>query len=104
GELSDPKVVQIISTIGISEQNTIDLHIYPNPAHGQITIKSSRSVNTSLMIRLTDVLGKVMRSKQIESAADGFTHQLDITDIPNGIYFLRVEGDGVRSSLKLVIQ
>ena len=104
GELSDPKVVQIISTIGISEQNTIDLHIYPNPAHGQITIKSSRSVNTSLMIRLTDVLGKVMRSKQIESAADGFTHQLDIADIPNGIYFLRVEGDGVRSSLKLLIQ
>ncbi len=58
-----------------------NVYAYPNPTKGLFTIK----VNRQQTIEITDVLGKIVKKKNIVSD----TETIDLSMQPNGIYFIK---------------
>ena len=68
------------------------LRIYPNPANNKITIDA----DDVLDIKLFDVLGK-----QISSTKQ---NQLDVSNLPEGVYFIQVQTKQGNTSQKIIVQ
>jgi hypothetical protein len=81
--------------VGIDETIEDQLILFPNPATEQITLQLSTQNVTD--IRLTDLLGKTVR--QFPLGAE----RLDVSDVKEGVYLLRVESNGGASSRKIAI-
>jgi hypothetical protein len=84
-------------SVGINENNEIVLSIYPNPSNGLITIEGLDSHNMSSVL-LYNTQGKVLKTIQVETEI----YKLDITDLPNGMYLLRVQDNEGNTSTHTV--
>ena len=74
---------------GILEHQSEELHIYPNPTSGNLTIeKNVRTLNESF-IEIVDVSGRIVHQEKFSSSM----MQLDIKAIPSGYYLLKVKDD-----------
>jgi hypothetical protein len=72
---------------------TQGFHIYPNPTTGQLRIKGYELQISD--IEIFDVFGRMLNAKyRMQNAKDEVV--MDISHLPNGIYFLRVEGKTVK--------
>lgn len=81
-----------LSYDNVSNPTTGSLHVYPNPASGQIKIE----LDSPSEIELIDIQGCTVIKKQfVEGVA-----LLDLQGIPNGVYFLK--GNGVTE--KIIIE
>ena len=67
--------------------------LYPNPVCNELTIEAMENI-TSLTI--ANLLGQTLYSQQYNS----LKVQLNVADFPAGIYFLKVNGTGVRKFIK----
>jgi hypothetical protein len=47
--------------------------------------------SSSMDLRLTDITGKVVISRKLENLAGKHEEDLDLSDLANGIYMLRVD-------------
>ena len=68
--------------------------IYPNPAHGYVTISADRLAS----IELINIMGQVVLSKRIDSNST----TIDLQKLPNGIYFARIETPNSIITKKLI--
>jgi hypothetical protein len=70
-----------------SEEITADdnLQIYPNPVSDILTINSDSEIKT---LRLADLYGRVI----ITVYPGSQSYELNVSQLPSGIYFLRIEG------------
>lgn len=67
------------------------LGIFPNPSNGQIKIKLGDIPDKKAFIDLFDVNGNMVYSNTIKNTAN---FEIDLTNNPKGIYFLRLIVDG----------
>lgn len=85
---------------GINEINDDkEFMIYPNPAHGAVTLSASTS--GKYLIQLSNVLGEIIdhRVEQIDKSTT-----LQLGSLTKGIYFIEVFNGEKRSTQKLVIE
>jgi len=75
------------------------LNIYSNPASTQITIETS-SIITKSQLSISNLNGQQLITHQITEPKT----QLDISDLPSGVYFVRVINDKAVSIGKFVKQ
>jgi hypothetical protein len=83
-----------LDEVGIEEVGKGKLEIYPNPVSQSLVISHQSLVNT---IEITDLLGRVMLSSEhLEQASNQQINklstqqlQLDVSALPNGIYFIK---------------
>jgi len=81
--------------LGIDENNTNHFAIYPNPANGsQVNIFSNNSGQKDISV--FDILGKVILRTTIDTS-------LDISDLKNGIYLVKINQNDQIETKKLVI-
>lgn len=81
------------AVVGVDEY-LINLSIYPNPTSGKITLSSDNSIE---QIQLFNSIG------QMESVALT-NNQLDLSDLPEGIYFLAITFENkITSKQKIVL-
>ncbi len=83
-----------IDNNSITEGNTFDLNIYPNPNNGLFNVE----LNTISQIIITNTLGQVVLNETMETGKNN----LDIQNQPAGIYFINVIQNGKQQTLKLV--
>jgi len=76
----------LISVNDIANDNAVS--IYPNPSSTLITIETSPALNKS-QLSILDVHGHELTSRQITEPKT----QIDIIDLPSGVYFVRVTND-----------
>ncbi|MCQ2374894.1 MAG: T9SS type A sorting domain-containing protein [Salinivirgaceae bacterium] len=74
----------------LASQKYIDINIYPNPAKSYINIQLSDSDNEVAMIHCYDMTGKEVFAQETEL---GLTTKIDVTDLPQGLYFVRIIAD-----------
>ncbi len=67
--------------------------IYPNPTTSTLTISVPDSITS---IAITNLLGQVVYSQQYNSQQV----QVDVADLPKGVYFIKVNGGDVRKFVK----
>jgi PKD repeat protein len=88
----------------IIEQNAgFNVKIYPNPVSNTLNIELN-SVRNGMVISLTDVCGKQLKFMRIMPEHLSSIHQLDVSGLVKGIYYLNIsnsEGRKVTKILKL---
>jgi hypothetical protein len=66
------------------------MDVYPNPANDVLFVETRRA--TSLpdqTYRITNLMGQTLMSGQITTE----TQQIDVTDLPDGLYFITFAGE-----------
>lgn len=90
---------EFVSNMSVSEFNGGAFVAYPNPTKGIITI-ASKNNTTIEKATITDVLGKTVVQQNL-SATSGI---LDISSLTSGMYFLTVEANNQKNTVKIVKQ
>ena len=92
--LSDTEILHLFPT-GI--ENTVAVNstisIYPNPATTEISISASNLIN---QITITNLFGKTVYTHEYNSEHV----QVNIADLPAGMYFIKINGAEVRKFVK----
>jgi hypothetical protein len=76
--------------------------LYPNPAQNNLNIVIE-NVQSNGNISIVDAIGKYVYSTSIEGKGKVFTN-VDLTNISNGVYFVRVNSGNSVSVQKLIVK
>jgi hypothetical protein len=79
-------------SIGISENNLLNLLVYPNPVKDRLKVLGESGILT-----LTDLSGDVILSQNHSEVSN-----LDFSDLSSGIYLLSITNKNGKSSQKIV--
>lgn len=90
-------------TTGTEEwvQNTIN--IYPNPTRGFTTINLPSAYKDRTEVELIDMHGEIIKSGW-RLPANGESLNIDVSNLSNGIYFIRIDDGSSRSMTKKLIK
>jgi predicted neuraminidase len=73
----------------IAENNSgFDVNVFPNPVNTKLNIEFSKVPSESAIINLLDISGKPVTSVQTTDV----NYSLNISDLPNGLYLLKITG------------
>jgi hypothetical protein len=92
--------VKVSTCFGIEElnkQSQIGLSIYPNPNTGNFTVKA----DVDLELQLVNELGQLIRLIHLTAAN---AHQVQVSDLADGIYFLNGTKNELNIREKIVVQ
>jgi len=94
-------LLEPIESIVLSVENPfsrLEFNIFPNPSSGIVTLEFEKPVN-----RLTvfDALGRLVYQENSQYQTQ---LQIDLGHLPEGLYLVQVEGDGVVGSRKVVLE
>ena len=81
-----------IEPLGLNE-NTNAVHLvelYPNPAGLSSTLCFTLAQNTLVSVKLSNTLGSIVYAKEISANRGPHQQSIDLSELPNGIYFLQV--------------
>jgi hypothetical protein len=81
-----------------SKDNMVTNSCFPNPTHGEFTVRMDLPENQTSEIRVYDSMGKLVKTV-VASATETL---VSIEDQPAGIYFVRYTVDGKDQSAKIV--
>jgi hypothetical protein len=88
------------TSVAIDEQEATDgVTIYPNPTTGELIINNEQlTINN---VEIYDVMGRMVKTRFIASLQDDTT-TFDISCLPSGIYFLRIQTENGVVTKKVV--
>lgn len=73
---------------------------YPSPANASVSIPYTTNVSNASMV-LTDLVGSQV--KQVTLDGNSGEVRMEVSDLPNGVYFYRILGDGERSAVRSLV-
>ena len=65
-----------------------ELSAYPNPTTGMVTLNINPKNETVLNLDLVNSMGQVLRQEVFNNQGVAFTKSLDLSSLPNGMYYL----------------
>ncbi len=77
-----------------------ELEIFPNPASDYLSINSDK-INESTTIEIFDIIGNELKNEKINLQIH---NSLNISDLANGIYLLKIVSSTNSSTFKLIVQ
>ncbi len=95
-EAQDITVTQLSSLAGVSAWKA-----HPNPASAQVSIAGEFPGSISLHWLLVNSLGQLVLSGESESQIGAYAFTLSVSDLPSGVYHLRLVSDTQISNLPI---
>ena len=92
GKMALSKIV----TVDFSTKGSQKLVAYPNPTKSGLNVNYESNQEVSLNIQVLDMTGKVHLTKQMEGLKGDNNFRLDIENLPNGAYFMRVNDSTIQ--------
>ena len=92
----DFSTLDTIHTIGVSTVEIGGVLIYPNPAHGSVTIEATSPATVTLL----SLNGRAVKTWTTETD----TMTIDLSAVPQGAYFVKVVSRGNVSVRKLIVK
>lgn len=90
--------------VGLATQNSNwEYKVYPNPASNQLNIQFDFNSTQPTLIRLFDSKGAVINQMSINRIGNGQIQQIDLLEIPNGLYYLQVINNGIVKTTSVVV-
>ena len=99
GFFGTPRFVIRSTSVGVGDlaNLTSDFQLFPNPASGLVWVAFDRPLGSDIRISLFNTAGQLMQNALLPAGAD--RRSMDLSHLPKGVYFVRVEnsrGAGVR--------
>jgi hypothetical protein len=106
GCVGTPVQLTVGCPLGINDLTTIaaTLEVYPNPTNGLLSLACQLPVATNYDLKLYSVEGAEVLKQSGKATAGEFKHQLELSDLPKGVYFLRMQMEQETISRKIVLQ
>jgi len=82
-------VASVSNPIGASWDFSQDVQLYPNPATSLLNVGLRSRQNLEAQYHLIDAQGRVLKSAPIQLSQE--SKKIDISDYPQGVYFLKVQ-------------
>ncbi|MBD2723909.1 T9SS type A sorting domain-containing protein [Hymenobacter armeniacus] len=83
----------------------IALSVYPNPSHGQVTVKLDQKPGIDYKLRLSNIIGQEVRTIALKPELTVAGLPLDLSDLRAGLYMYSLLVDGkVVSTKRIVLQ
>ncbi|MBK7213818.1 MAG: T9SS type A sorting domain-containing protein [Bacteroidales bacterium] len=96
--------ISAVNCTGQEEAVTVQpIQVYPNPARKDLNIVLNSKTPDIVEIRLMNALGKVMATETLQVNGKAFS-SINVSRMPEGMYFLSINGKELKSSQKITIQ
>lgn len=82
--------------------NAPEIKVVPNPFSSNLTIYASGMKSATYRISVTDILGQVLESAEVNLLNDSFRFELNTIKLQSGIYFLIVNNENASYSKKII--
>ena len=98
-------ILALLSTTGINDLPSAvnAFSVYPNPASDNISIKLDLNETSNLIVDIADINGNQVAVIMNEKQSGLVTKQVNIEELPNGNYFVRLQVNGKTTTQKLTI-
>ena len=97
GVCTDTSSCYQVTTVGINAYNNDDFNIYPNPASNTININCKNNINE---VKIINITGNVVFTNKY----DNNDILIDIKDLTDGIYFIKITTANKSQIIKLIKQ
>ena len=99
----DNYVISVTEIEKIKTEN--NLTIYPNPTNGSVYLKFPCEAGESPLIHVYDINGRLVKSENLGKVYEKeVTHQIETSEMSQGIYIVKVTGDsGIKRASKLIV-
>ena len=78
------------------------VNVYPNPNSGEFTVSINANVG-DVKMEILDMQGRVVYASAENNVQIGFTKQISMNEMPNGIYMLRLTSNDGRRIIKISV-
>ena len=85
---------------GIDETNGDTFTVYPNPANSVLFVETRHGTSLSATYRITNLMGHTV----LQGIIHGETQQIDIANLPAGVYFVNVTDEEGRKCVRKVVK
>ena len=100
----DSVSIQVNACVGLAENILANgVSVYPNPNSGTFIVSANVNVN-ELTLEMLDLQGRVVFYSMGNNIQSGFTKQINMENVANGVYMLRVTTSKEQVSLKVAVQ
>lgn len=93
-----------IAINSLGENYDTILKSYPNPASTNINLSFLAANNENVEIQISDFTGRIIQQKNVFLNQGGNSIDLDVSDIPNGLYMVSVKSQTPSEILKLAVR
>jgi len=85
--------------------NAMNASAFPNPSQGQVTLQYNSPDESSYLMKVTDLTGRMLMHENL-SAREGLNrHEINLSDVAKGVYMLSLENTaGEKIVIRLVIE
>lgn len=91
--------------LGLNKLSMVDgLSLYPNPTAGELNVSFNVSSNQTMNFVVTDLLGKVVQTKNIQAASGSNLVVLSTDDLASGMYLLQIGNDSSKQVIQFVVK
>jgi len=91
----------LTGTNEISEK--VNFSVYPNPSAGEFNVNLVAAQASTVNFTVRNVVGQTVMTKQV--AASGSTKEtISLSNYDKGVYFLTVDNNGERKTVKLIVE
>lgn len=80
-----------------------ELEIYPNPSQGLFNLHIDQSYHEENTINIYSLQGSLIRNIQLLPSSGSFNYQLDLNELPVGIYYLELTSDHYSFRKQIVV-
>jgi hypothetical protein len=94
----DANDIVLVSQVGMQESQLENIKVYPNPAASFVTVENNVQMNADMQV--LDARGAVVKQIKLNNTSE----RIDVSDLANGIYHIRLVSSEGLAQYKLVIQ
>lgn len=81
----------VVDTDDIPQDDDAHLRLYPNPTSNLVQLEIN-GIDSQIDIFVRDVNGRSLYQQTVPQVADGYLHSLDVSQLPNGLYYVQLVG------------
>ncbi|NUO03120.1 MAG: T9SS type A sorting domain-containing protein [Saprospiraceae bacterium] len=88
----------------VTQNDGLNVSVYPNPGNGEMTLSVMGAPERNLHLEVTDMMGRMVRNIELPEGSI-FTHSINLSNEPAGVYYLRLRSEtGVISVQRVLVQ
>lgn len=88
-ELDNPNLGTGVETSFVGNDKSIE--IYPNPVEDQLNIQIKHSAKGAIEFQIINLNGKIIKTQKAYSLINSYESEMNLSELPDGIYIIRVQ-------------
>ena len=95
--------ITVDECVGIGENESVGIELFPNPTNGLLNINISAKDFTGAGLKVLNILGKEVYSQDNLNIKGNFSTLIDLSSQPGGLYFVVISGGDQKVVRKIML-